>query len=60
MYNDLGGESGMFFALLPPDGSLPGIVYKSQVGGILPNVRSSRSSDGKVVMYSLLFTIVEE
>ena len=60
MYNDLGGESGMFFALLPPDGSLPGIVYKSQAGGMLPNVRSSRSSDGKVVMYSLLFTIAEE
>jgi hypothetical protein len=47
-------------APLPPDGRLPEYVYQSTSLSAYPLARSSRSSDGKVLMYGSMFTITEE
>jgi len=60
MFNNLGDLRGMLAASLPPDGSLPSFIYESQTTDLLEVVRSSTSSDGKVLMYSLMFTISEK
>lgn len=60
MYNALGGLSGIFAAPLPPDGSLPALVYVSETSDSSLDTRSSRANDGKVIMYGLMFTVSEE
>jgi Tol biopolymer transport system component len=59
MYNDLGGLTGMMAAPLPPDGRLPEYVYQSSSLSSYAMARSSRSSDGKVLMYGLMFIVTE-
>jgi hypothetical protein len=59
-YHDLGGELGVMMAPLPPDGSLPTVIYHSESVVSSISTRSSSASDGKVLMSGILFTIVEE
>jgi hypothetical protein len=59
MVNDLGGSIGLFTAPLPPSGTLPPISVAAQQSLNGMTVRSSRSSDGKVLMYGLLLTVKE-
>jgi hypothetical protein len=60
MFNDLGGAAGLLAAPLPPDGSLPSVVYESSLLSSQIILRSSRGGDDKVIMYGLLFTVEEE
>ena len=60
MYSDLGGVGAVFQAMLPPDGSLPPSVASAQTPPLGGGVRSSRASDGKVVMFGVLFTMVPQ
>jgi hypothetical protein len=60
MVNDLGGDLGLLAAPLPPTGDLPELIYKSDSTLSFGESRSSTASDGKVVAYSLLFTLAEE
>jgi Tol biopolymer transport system component len=60
MYNDLAGLPGMMAALLPPDGNLPRFIYESETSSSALVTRSSRGSDGKVLMYGFMFTVTEE
>jgi hypothetical protein len=60
MLSDLGGEQGLLSAQLPPDGSHPPVVYHDESESSYPGARSSRSSDGKVIMYGLMFVVNEE
>jgi len=57
MVNDLGGSIGMFTAPLPPSSALPTISVVAQQSLSGMSVRSSRSSDNKVIMYGLLLTV---
>ena len=59
MLNDLGGTVGLFTAPLPPTDALPAVSASSQefVSNVSP--RSSRSSDGKLIMYGLSMTVAE-
>ena len=59
MLNDLGGVMGMFTAPLPPDGSLPVVSAATEESTMSTASRSSRSQDGKVLIYGLLFTVQE-
>jgi hypothetical protein len=59
MYNNLGGLVGLLSAPLPPTGELPGFVYESQFETATTVSRSSRSSDGKMILSSILFTMEE-
>jgi hypothetical protein len=59
MYNDLGGVPGMLVANLPPDGSKPVAVYRGEESTTGASTRSSTASDGKVILYSEMFTVQE-
>jgi dipeptidyl aminopeptidase/acylaminoacyl peptidase len=54
MVNDLGGTTGVFAAMLPPDGGLPTVIGSRQSTSSALSGRSSHSSDGKVVIYGNL------
>lgn len=60
MVNDLGGILGLLVAPLPPTGDLPELIYKADTPLSFGESRSSSASDGKVVAYSLMFTLAEE
>ncbi len=60
MVNDLGGVMGMMAAPLPPTGELPKVIFTSEEYSSFGETRASTSSDGKVVAYSTLFTLIEE
>ena len=54
MYQNLGGFNGLLLSALPPTSSLPVIAYTSQnqnSGGVF---RSSRGTDGKVLISNIL------
>ena len=57
MYQNLAGVSGLMASPLPPTGELPGLDYQSQIQNLMPTARSSRSNDGKVLMYNILFNL---
>jgi Tol biopolymer transport system component len=59
MINNLGGSIALFTAPLPPSGALPPISVAAQQSLNGTSVNSSRSSDGKVLMYGLLLTVKE-
>jgi hypothetical protein len=59
MLNDLSGSMGLFTAPLPPNGELPTVSAAAQQSLGNTIVRSSRSSDGKLLMYGLLMTVRE-
>lgn len=56
MYNDLGNTAAVMQALLPPDGELPTILDSASSPNQMNGTRSSRASDGKVIMFGMLFT----
>jgi hypothetical protein len=59
LFSDLGGVQGLMAAQLPPDGSYPPVVFHSESELSYPGARSSRASDGKVIMYGLMFAVNE-
>jgi hypothetical protein len=59
MVNDLGGVMGLLTALLPPDGSLPVVSATTEESTMSTASRSSRSLDGKVLVYGLLLSVKE-
>jgi hypothetical protein len=59
MINDLTGSMGLFTSPLPPTGALPVVSASASQSLSSTIVRSSRSSDGKVLMYGLLLTVKE-
>jgi hypothetical protein len=59
MVNDLGGVAGLLTAPLPPDGSLPVISAATEEPVTAGASRSSRSQDGKVLVYGLLLKVQE-
>jgi hypothetical protein len=59
MLNDLGGVKGLLTALLPPNGALPFVSAGAQGTTLSNATRSSRSKDGKVLLYGLLLKIKE-
>src|SRR5262245_28383827 len=59
MLNDLTGSMGLFTAPLPPNGQLPLVSAAAQQSLSNTVVNSSRSSDGKVLIYGLLLTVHE-
>ena len=60
MLNDLGGTMGLFTSVLPPTETLPAVSASSQQPVEQGSTRSSRSSDGKLIMYGLLMTVAEQ
>ena len=60
MYSDLGGVGTVFQAMFPPDGTLPPSIATADTPPLSGATRSSRASDGKVVMYGVLFTTVPQ
>ncbi len=60
MVNDLGGVMGLLTASLPPDGALPIISATTDASTMSMASRSSRSVDGKVLVYGLLLDVIEE
>jgi hypothetical protein len=59
MVNDLGGTTGLLTAQLPPNGSLPVVSATAEASTALVASRSSRSQDGKVLVYGLLLKVKE-
>jgi hypothetical protein len=59
MYNDLGGVGGMLVSALPPAEGLPALINTTESGTLSQMSRSSRSSNGLVIMYGYLFTITQ-
>ena len=60
MLNDLGGTMGLFTSVLPPTETLPAVSASSQQTVDQGSTRSSRSSDGKLIMFGLLMTVAEQ
>ena len=60
MLNDLGGVVGLMVAPLPATGALPTLVQTSQSFSTSTVAQSSRSKDGKVMMYELLLDVTEK
>jgi hypothetical protein len=60
MYQNLANVSGLMASPLPPTGDLPGLDYQSQIQDLMPTARSSRSKDGKVLMYNILFNLAPQ
>jgi hypothetical protein len=60
MVNDLGGVLGVLAAPLPPTGDLPPLIYQADSTLSGGETRSSVASDGKVVAYSVMFTVAEQ
>lgn len=58
MYQNIAGVAGLMVSPLPPTGDLPGLDYESQLQESVATPRSSRSKDGKVLMYNILFNLV--
>ncbi len=58
MYQNLGDFAGLMVPPMPPTGELPALVYESQIQDPVPTARSSRSKDGKVLIYNVLFNLV--
>jgi hypothetical protein len=56
MFNDLGGTAGVMQALLPPTGELPAVLAAADSPLSGGTARSSRSIDGKVLIYGVLLT----
>jgi Tol biopolymer transport system component len=59
MVNDLGGIMGLLAAPLPPDGALPVVSATTEESTSSTASRSSRSLDGKVLVYGLLLSVKE-
>ena len=59
MVNDLGGVMGLLTAPLPPDGALPVVSATTEESTMSTASRSSRSLDGKVLVYGLLLSVKE-
>jgi hypothetical protein len=59
MVNDLGGTTGLLTAQLPPNGSLPVVSAAADASTASVASRSSRSQDGKVLVYGLLLKVKE-
>ncbi len=59
MVNDLGGVTGLLTAPLPPEGDLPLVSAAVDESIMSTASRSSRSEDGKVLVYGLLLTVTE-
>jgi hypothetical protein len=59
MVNDLGGITGLLTAQLPPNGALPVVSAAAEASTALVASRSSRSQDGKVLVYGLLLKVKE-
>jgi len=60
MYQNLANAAGLMIAPLPPNGELPGMLYQSELENSAPTARSSRSQDGKVLIYNVLFNTTRE
>jgi hypothetical protein len=60
MINDLGGVQGVMAAPLPPTGELPKLIYQAESNSSTGETRSSAASDGKVIAFSVLFTVEAE
>ena len=56
MFNDLGGTAGVMQAMLPPDGELPPVLATADSPMTMGGTRSSRSVDGKVLIFGTLLT----
>lgn len=59
MLNDLAGVMGLLAAPLPPDGALPVVSATTEESTASTASRSSRSQDGKVLLYGLLLSVRE-
>ncbi|MFN2200204.1 MAG: hypothetical protein ACK2UO_03305 [Caldilineaceae bacterium] len=60
MYQNLAGAAGLLVSPLPPTGDLPGMVFESQLQDVNSTPRSSRSKDGKVLMFNVLFNTTQQ
>ena len=60
MYNNLANLTGLLNAPLPPSAELPAPFFQSEIFMTSGPVRSSRSIDGKVMMYGIMFTLASE
>ncbi|HHY57799.1 MAG TPA: hypothetical protein GYA08_20435 [Chloroflexi bacterium] len=60
MLNDLTGRMGLFTSPLPPTGELPGLAIAANQSISSQGTRSSRASNGLMLLYGLLLTVVEE
>ena len=60
MFNNLGNATAILVGLLPPDGKLPGAAGSTGMYTGIPSALSSRSKDGKVLMYNVLFVVNEK
>ncbi|MFO7631663.1 MAG: hypothetical protein R6W76_03935, partial [Caldilinea sp.] len=60
MLNDLTGSMGLFTSPLPPTGDLPGVSTAADSSIASQVTRSSRADTGKMLIYGLLLTLVEE
>jgi hypothetical protein len=49
----------MLVSPLPPDGNKPVAVYRGEESLSAVDARSSTASDGKVLMYGMMFTVEE-
>jgi hypothetical protein len=60
MFSNLGSTAGLMVSALPSNGKLPGVAgaASTNLSGTVP--QSSRSKDGKVLMYGLMFTTTED
>jgi hypothetical protein len=59
MVNNLAGVAGLLTAPLPPSGSLPVVSATADATTTTTASRSSRSQDGKVLVYGLLLKVKE-
>lgn len=59
LVNNLGGTTGVFWAPLPPTGELPTVIGSQDTFITSQATRSSRASNGLVLVYGILFTISE-
>ncbi len=60
MLNDLTGSMGLFTSPLPPTGEMPGLATAANQSIASTVTRSSRASNGLMLLYGLLLTVVEE
>ena len=60
MYSQLGDLSGVLQATIPPDGNLPAFVFLSKIDTTIPTSQVSTSSDGKLLMENIQFTVEEK
>ncbi len=56
MFNNLGGTAGVMQGMLPPSGELPPVLAAADSPLSGGTARSSRSVDGKVLIYGVLLT----